>query len=104
MVRVKGPLFSLGASGVFKNKIEFRTGSGRTLATSPRRNKPARSEAQQAQANKFKGAITAWREAGDEVRQAWKSASQLTGLNGYQFFLSEYSAQNINPPDLPVVP
>jgi len=104
MSKVKGPLMSLSASGVWNGLIEFKSGGGATQAVGTRKRKPERTEAQLAQSAKFTTAIEAWRGLDTETHQAWKFASQLTGLNGYQFFLAEYSAQNINPPDLPLVP
>ena len=104
MVRVKGPLMCLAASGVWDDSIEFRTGNGKTMAAGTRKRKPERSAAQLTQSAKFTQAIEVWRGLDSGTRQAWKTASQITSLNGYQFFLSEYSAQNINPPDLPIVP
>jgi len=104
MARVKGPLMSLAASGVWDGSIEFRSGNGKTMAAGTRKRKAERSAAQLAQSAKFTQAIVVWRSLDSGTRQAWKTASQLTGLNGYQFFLAEYSAQNINPPGLPIVP
>ncbi|MEI6661609.1 MAG: hypothetical protein WCL01_05755 [Comamonadaceae bacterium] len=104
MVKVRGPLMSLAASGVWDGSIEFRSGNGKTMAAGIRKRKPVRSAAQLAQSAKFSQAIETWRGLDTGTRQAWKTASQLTGLNGYQFFLAEYSAQHINPPDLPIVP
>lgn len=104
MTKVKGPLFSLAASGTFKNEMEFRTGNGKTIVTSTRKVKPPRSEAQLAQAEKFGRSITAWQGLSPEVKAAWKAEGVMAKLTGYQLFISEYASQNIQPPSLPVIP
>ena len=46
MVRVKGPLFSVAASGIFNGLMEYRTGQGKTTVHGIRRPNPTRSVAQ----------------------------------------------------------
>lgn len=104
MVRVKGPLFSVSASGVFKDELEFRTANGQTVV-GKRRAKPAtRSAAQQAQSARFAESVSGWQALDSGQKQAWKTAAQGTGMTGYQLYLSEYQAQLIQAPAQPVPP
>jgi hypothetical protein len=104
MPRVKGPLFSLAASGTFDNKLEFRTTAAGPVVAKIRKANPNRTPAQEAQAERFALAVAGWRGAGIPVRDAWRNAATPLGLIGYRYFLAEWMAQNITAPDLPVIP
>ena len=103
MTRVTGPLFSLSASGLFQGIVEFRTGGGRTIAAAPKAYIPPRTAAQAEQTNRFKDAISGWRALNDDQRQGWKVRAP-GGTSGYRFYISEFFAQNIYPPDQPIYP
>ena len=104
MPKVKGPLFSLSASGTFKNMLEFRTGGGKTIVAPARAPNPIRSLAQQGQSTRFKNASAAWASLGNTAQATWKARATKLGKKGYQFFLAEYIGQKITPPALPILP
>lgn len=104
MVKVVGPLMSLGASGNFRGVMEFRTGSGKSTVTAPRRKPAFRSSAQQEQASAFKMAIEGWNNASESTKTSWKNAAMGTGLTGYQLWITEWFTQNTAPPDEPEIP
>ena len=104
MATVKGPLFSVAATGKFNGVMEFRSGSGKTTVHGLRVCPPTRSQAQQAQAQRFSNAVGGWQALTDLQKAAWKTAAHLTGHNGYQLYISEYQTQNITPPGQPVQP
>ncbi|MGZ8944328.1 MAG: hypothetical protein ACXW1W_02770 [Methylococcaceae bacterium] len=104
MATVKGPLFSVAATGKFNNIMEFRTGSGKTTVHGIRACPPTRSQAQQIQAQRFSHAVSGWQALSVANKDRWKTAAHYTGHNGYQLYISEYQTQNINPPNQPVVP
>lgn len=104
MARTTGPLFSVAASGKFRDILEFRTGGGRTIAARTKQVNPPRSPAQEAQATRFATAISGWSALGASAKNDWKAAATPLGLTGYQFYLSEYCAQHITPPDQPTIP
>ncbi|MEY3288026.1 MAG: hypothetical protein RLZZ419_268 [Pseudomonadota bacterium] len=104
MATVKGPLFSVAATGKFNNCMEFRTGSGKTTVHGIRTAAPSRSQAQQAQSLRFTQAVNGWKALTTFQKEAWKTAAHLTGHNGYQLYLSEYQTQNIQPPNHPIIP
>jgi hypothetical protein len=101
---VKGPLFSVAATGKFNGIIEFRTGSGKTTVHGIRSAAPTRSQAQQAQSLRFSQAVNGWKLLSQLQKDAWKTRALLTGYNGYQLYLSEYQTQNIQPPNNPIIP
>jgi len=104
MPKVTGPLFSVAASGVFKDQMEFRIVAGQTIVAD-RRNAPAtRSAAQQQQSARFGAAVAAWKLATAGTKAAWKAAAASTGMTGYQLYLSEYQTQHVTPPDDPILP
>lgn len=104
MPRVKGPLFSVSASGVYENTLEFRASNGKNIVARKRKAPPGRSPAQQAQQTRISTAMQGWRDATTAQRIAWKTAANNNGLNGYQLYLREYLAQNITPPTQPTIP
>lgn len=104
MPKVKGPLFSVSASGTYRDALEFRARGNATTVAAPRRVEPPRSLAQQAQAARFALAIQGWREASPATKAAWKAAAAPLDLNGYQYYLSEYAHQAVQPPEQPVIP
>ena len=104
MATVKGPLFSVAATGKFNGVMEFRTGSGKTTVHGIRNISAERSQAQQAQSLRFAQAVSGWKTLSSLQKEAWKTAALQTGHNGYQLYLSEYQTQNIQPPNHPVIP
>ena len=104
MVRVKGPLFSVAATGIFNGLMEYRTGSGKTTVHGIRRPNPTRSVAQVEQSLRFANAVSGWKLLNLINKTAWKTAALATPHNGYQLYISEYQTQNIQPPNQPIVP
>lgn len=104
MARTKGPLFSVSASGDFRGVMEFRSGGGRTIVAGAKQSHPARTAAQQAQAQKFTRAKDQWNLLSADARQVWRTAAQGMGVTGYQLYISEYINQNVTPPDQPTPP
>lgn len=104
MVKVIGPLFSVSASGVFKNELEFRSGGGKTTVCKTRKTKGQRTQAQHAQSDRFKAAVAGWHALTNPGRQTWRNAASGTGLSGYQLYISEYQSQLIQAPAQPSPP
>lgn len=103
MAKVKGPLFSLSASGNFQGLIEFRTTDGQTVAAGPKAYVPPRTPAQAEQTNRFKDAVIGWRALDPAGKAAW-AAIAPSNTSGYRLYISEYLNQNIYPPDQPQQP
>ena len=103
MAKVKGPLFSLSASGAFNGIVEYRTTGGQTIAAGIKAYVPPRTPAQAAQTNRFKDAVGGWRTASPEQKAAWNAAAPAT-TTGYRYYLSEYILQNVQPPGHPLLP
>lgn len=104
MPRVKGPLFSVSASGGFLGMMEFRTTGDKTVVTGAKHAPATRTPAQIAQTVRFKTAVDAWGTLSDAVKLTWKNKARYLDMSGYQLFISEYQTQNIVPPGLPVLP
>ncbi len=103
MAKVKGPLFSLAASGSFRG-MEFRTGSGETTVAAPRTVGVSRRPGQVAQNQRFKTALEAWGALSQEQKAGWIASATGTGMSGYKLYISEYLNQNIYPPNQPLLP
>lgn len=103
MAKVKGPLFSLAATGKFRG-IEFRTGGGETTVAGPKTITTPRRPAQVAQGQRFKAAVEAWNALPPADKDLWKASASGTGMNGYQLYISEHINQNVIPPAQPERP
>lgn len=104
MVRVKGPLFSLSASGTYLKKFVFRTTStGSHVATRPA-TLPARSPAQLAHAQKVAEMAAAWSALPGATRAAWNACGLNYSLTGYGLFWREWIAQGSTPASPPTSP
>jgi hypothetical protein len=104
MPKVKGPLFSVQASGEFVGLMEFRTTPNGAIVAGVKAKPKGRSAAQQQQAARFAVAVEAWRGLPQPTKDAWKVAAAPAGMSGYQLFISEHQGQNIQPPALPAIP
>ena len=104
MTRVKGPLFSVSASGDFLGLMEFRTTGDQTIVAGHKQKPSSRSPAQVAQSLRFKNAIDGWKSLGAAAQLTWKNRGIALGMTGYQLFISEYQTQNIVPPGIPILP
>jgi hypothetical protein len=94
MARVKGPLFSLQASGNTTGAaLQFRTtpqGCHVYRPMDPReQNQTPPSPAQEAQRRKFKAACDAWSALGDEDKAYWSLRSITTGRTGFTAFIAD---------------
>jgi hypothetical protein len=104
MAKVKGPLFSVSATGIFHDLLEYRTGGGKTTVHGRREPPASRSSAQLAQSSRFADAVGGWRSLGPAQKAAWQAAAAGTGHTGYQLYLSEYQTQAVHPPGQPTPP
>jgi hypothetical protein len=104
MPKVKGPLFSLGASGTLQRTLTFNQHQTKNIVTAPRtapmKNTPARLYHQ----SRVMQMINAWNGLDAPTRDAWRTRAVSMAMTGYALFWREYIAQNIFPPDLPLIP
>lgn len=104
MARVKGPLFSLSASGTYLKQFVFRTRStGTHVATRPA-TLPARSAAQNAHAQKVADMAAAWRHLAPATQAEWSACALSFGLTGYTLYWREWIAQASTPASPPTNP
>lgn len=104
MPKVRGPLFSISATGTFRDLLVYRTTGDETTVARPRQVAPPRSIAQQAQATRFRNAVTGWAALSINDKAGWAAAAVPYNLTGYQLYLREYQLQNITPPAQPTLP
>jgi hypothetical protein len=103
VARVKGPLLSLAATGIF-GPMEYRT-TGLTATVHPRRHPATRTTAAQTATRIwFAGAVANWRTQPQATRDAWIAAYAGQPTNGYQAWIQQSHLQNVVPPDVPSIP
>ncbi len=94
MARVKGPLMSMDATGIFAQEMCFRHQSGHVVAYrhgAPGTRLPVRPSPSQAQVRaRFSDAKARWRALAPDRRAAWRAyAAELdAGLSGWNCYLS----------------
>lgn len=104
MPTVKGPLFSVAASGTYQGLLMFRTGGGKTTVGRPGASNKPRSAAQVQHSARVQEMAAYWSEMPEPDRMPWKAAAEAFGMNGRSLFWREWMAQGStpeNPPNLP---
>jgi len=104
MATVIGPLFSLAASGTYREEFVFRTGAGKTTVSKRPKITAERSMAQKAQTQKVLEMQAGWASLSPALKNSWSFNAQSWGRTGYTHFWGQWFAQNIVPPALPVIP
>ena len=101
---VKGPLFSLEASGTYGGGLTFSQTTGRSIARkTPRSRKPA-SLSQTMHRQQVADMALSWRQQSPATRTAWSDAAALLGNKGRHYFWSEWFVQNATLSSPPVIP
>jgi len=104
MPKVKGPLFSLGASGTFARALVYEDcGDIQRVRRLPQY-APDQTPLQQAQATKVAQLSTAWKAADETTKNLWRDRAPDFALNGYALWWREWFAQSVVPPDTPNLP
>lgn len=104
MPKVTAPLFSATASGAFAGVAEFRMVNGKAIVTAPKRMNKTQTPVQQANAARFREAISGWKALTPVQQDPWKTKGLIVKLTGYQLYLREYIRQGIVPPGQPTLP
>ena len=104
MAKVIGPLFSLAASGTYRDEFVFRqTVNGPVVSNLPRQI-GSRSPSQIAQAEAVKSMAAAWTALPTLQKNAWTACAAQTSKTGYALFWAEWFFQEVVTPDLPLIP
>lgn len=97
MPRVKGPLFSLTASGTYDRTLVFRTSVRGTAVSRRPRLVAARSPAQISNAQRVNDMARTWVAQSGSTQGAWNSCAALQQMSGYQLWWREWYTQNSTP-------
>jgi len=104
MPKVRGPLFSLAASGTLLKTITFMdTGAVQQVRFNVKSRAP-RSTLQQMHGQRVADCRAAWRSLDQPTKDEWQAAMVWSHLTGPALFMQEWFAQHIYPPYLPVIP
>ena len=104
MAKVKGPLFSLSASGTYLRKFVFRTTTKGTHVAQRPATLPTRSPAQDTHAQKIADMAASWRAMSGASKAAWGACGLTFGLTGYALYWREWIAQASTTATPPVSP
>lgn len=101
MPKLRGPLFSLGASGTLGKELTYVTNQTSSVVRMPQRKKINPSTLQTLHRNKIAQIPAAWRTLTTLEKASWAAAAAPFGLSGYSHFWRRYTLQNITPPAMP---
>ena len=95
MARIKGPLFSMDATGPLGPLLSF--GRSKQGVTGRRKNGPRgiATELQVARREAYRAAVDAWNELNTEEKAVFAAAAAALRMSGYNLFIREYLATPI---------
>lgn len=104
MPKVRGPLFSLTASGTLSRILVYENrADSQRVRRLPQYQAPA-TPLQAIYQNKVAALSLSWKTWDNTNRQAWKTRAIAFNLTGYALFWREWYAQNITAPARPILP
>lgn len=104
MAKVRGPLFSFGASGTVARAITFNPTEQQTTARSLPRSTAPPSYAQAYHRQRCRDAAAAWGALDAGQKAAWSALVAARALTPFAKFLLEWNAQQCQAGDTPAVP
>lgn len=104
MARVKGPLFSIAASGSIAGLLTFNPGKKSTTARRQPAAYPPPSANQLATRQKVRDAAAAWRALDPLDRAEWSVLAHNSGRLPFAKYLLEWFAQACTPTTPPYIP
>lgn len=95
MAVVRGPLFSVQATGIFDNAIAFRQRGAVSIAAGlPRVSSPS-TPAQAAHDAAVLCMLAGWRSLTPAEKETWATAAVPQNMNGYQWYFRQWFAQAV---------
>jgi hypothetical protein len=104
MPRVRGPLFSLEASGTLGKSLTFVQHGEKSTVRRAQLKAPPPSVWQSQQRARVKNIKLAYRTLTPIQKNQWRIAGAPLKINGWCMFWRAYTLQNIAPPNLPTPP
>lgn len=104
MPKVRGPLFSLAASGTLLKTITFMDSPKVQMVRFNVKQTAPRSPLQQIHGKRVADCRASWRTLSQVEKDKWQAHMIWSKMTGPALFMREWFAQNIFPPALPVHP
>lgn len=104
MAKVRGPLFSVGASGTVGDLLTFNPGQNATVARSKPRHYPPATTPQETVRQQCRDAAAAWHALDLATRNEWSAVAKASGRLPFAKYLIEWNAQNCTPQQPPFIP
>lgn len=101
---LKGPMFSLGATGTLGKTITYEDHGTDQRARLYTSTTPPPTQAQTDHRTRIGEMSLSWRALPPEDRAAWSIAAAPLQKTGYTYWWQEWFAQNIYPPNIPEIP
>lgn len=104
MPKVRGPLFSLAASGTLLKTITFMDTAQSAQVRFNVKQRAPRSALQQMHGARVADCRAAWRGLPQATKDQWQAQMLWTHMTGPALFMREWFAQMIYKPNLPFLP
>jgi hypothetical protein len=104
MARVRGPLFSLNASGTIGRRLTFRVTPHGIIAQVPPIPGTAATPDQLTERQSMRDAAAAWANLSANDRAIWDTPDFITTRHGFMSFFLEWKTQRIQPGGVPLIP
>ena len=104
MAKVTGPLFSLAASGTYRDELVFKTNSLGTYVSKPAAPPRIRSLGQQQTSQKVSDLSVTWSALAPATKTIWAVCGATFSLTGYQLWWREWFLQGSSIGTPPVSP
>ena len=104
MAKVRGPLFSLAASGTVAHALTYRSNDGYCVATRPPIPTGAPSTWQLAERQTMRDAAAGWASLSANDRAIWSANELPTVRSGWMSFFFEWKTQRVAAGQVPLIP
>lgn len=104
MTKTVGPLFSLSASGTYREQLVFRTRDGATYVATRPSKLPPRSAGQNSHNQNISDMASSWTDLPPATKDDWDTCGATFGKSGYRLWWEQWIIQGSSPGSPPVSP
>ena len=98
MPKVRGPLFSISASGKLGDVLVYQGGIGGPRVYAHGKKRDPQTSAQLSQRSFFQSAVSYWHALNEDEREFYWVLGHQHGMTGFNYFLSHYLTGRDVPP------
>jgi hypothetical protein len=104
MAKVKGPLFSISASGTIADTATYRATARGAIAQMPPIPRTAANANQRRERARFELALVGWQSLDATARAEWAAAGLAFGMAAHKLYTKAYITQQCTGTEIPLIP